>query len=81
MSAKSSITSRRRPPGNRGAEAADERAPGLLGARLEDAMALPHAHLLDVIDIRPLGAALVGFMINANRLAKASFEAKYGRKK
>jgi Raf kinase inhibitor-like YbhB/YbcL family protein len=26
-------------------------------------------------------AALVGFMINANTLAKASFEAKYGRKK
>ena len=25
-------------------------------------------------------AALVGFMINANRLGKASFEAKYGRK-
>ena len=26
-------------------------------------------------------AALIGFMINANKLAKASFEAKYGRKK
>jgi len=26
-------------------------------------------------------AALVGFMINANKLGKASFEAKYGRKK
>ena len=26
-------------------------------------------------------AALVGFMINANKLGKASFEAKYGRSK
>jgi Raf kinase inhibitor-like YbhB/YbcL family protein len=26
-------------------------------------------------------AALIGFMINANKLGKASFEAKYGRKK
>ena len=26
-------------------------------------------------------AALVGFMVNANKLGKASFEAKYGRKK
>jgi Raf kinase inhibitor-like YbhB/YbcL family protein len=26
-------------------------------------------------------AALIGFMINANKLAKASFEAKYGRRK
>ena len=26
-------------------------------------------------------AALIGFMVNANRLAKASFEAKYGRRK
>ena len=25
-------------------------------------------------------AALIGFMINANRIGKASFEARYGRK-
>ena len=36
----------------------------------------------DKLDIPPDGtAALVGFMIHANQLAKASFEAKYGRKK
>jgi hypothetical protein len=36
----------------------------------------------DKIDVpADASAALVGFMINANKLAKASFEAKYGRAK
>jgi len=36
----------------------------------------------DKIDVpADASAALVGFMINANKLAKAGFEAKYGRKK
>jgi len=36
----------------------------------------------DKIDVSAdASAALVGFMINANKLAKAGFEAKYGRKK
>ena len=36
----------------------------------------------DKIDVPPdATAALVGFMINANKLGKASFEAKYGRSK
>jgi len=36
----------------------------------------------DKIDVpADASAALVGFMIHANQLAKASFEAKYGRKK
>jgi Raf kinase inhibitor-like YbhB/YbcL family protein len=36
----------------------------------------------DKLDIPPDGtAALVGYMINANKLAAASFTAKYGRKK
>jgi Raf kinase inhibitor-like YbhB/YbcL family protein len=40
-----------------------------------------HALKADKLDIPPDGsAALVGFMINANRLGKASFTAKYGRK-
>ena len=35
----------------------------------------------DKIEVPPdATAALVGFMINANRLGKASFEARYGRK-
>jgi Raf kinase inhibitor-like YbhB/YbcL family protein len=41
-----------------------------------------HALKADKLDLpADASAALVGFMINANRLAKASFEAKYGRKK
>ena len=41
-----------------------------------------HALKADKIDLpADASAALVGFMVNANRLAKASFEAKYGRKK
>src|SRR4051812_34811461 len=41
-----------------------------------------HALKADKLDLPPdASAALVGFMINANRLAKASFEAKYGRSK
>jgi Raf kinase inhibitor-like YbhB/YbcL family protein len=41
-----------------------------------------HALKADKIDVpADSSAALVGFMVNANRLAKASFEAKYGRKK
>ena len=41
-----------------------------------------HALKTDKIDVpADASAALVGFMINANRLAKASFEAKYGRAK
>jgi len=44
--------------GNRRAEAMSPRAPGLLAGVRENAMALPHAQPLDVIDIRPLGAAL-----------------------
>jgi Raf kinase inhibitor-like YbhB/YbcL family protein len=40
-----------------------------------------HALKTDKIDVPPdASAALVGFMINANRLGKASFEARYGRK-
>jgi hypothetical protein len=36
----------------------------------------------DKIDVpADASAALVGFMVNANKLAKASFEAKYGRAK
>jgi len=39
-----------------------------------------HALKTDKIDVPPdASAALVGFMINANRLGKASFEARYGR--
>lgn len=41
-----------------------------------------HALKADKIDVpADASAALVGFMVNANRLAKASFEAKYGRPK
>jgi len=41
-----------------------------------------HALKTDKLDLAPdSSAALVGFMINANRLGKASFEAKYGRGK
>jgi hypothetical protein len=40
-----------------------------------------HALKTDKIDVPPdASAALVGFMIHANRLGKASFEARYGRK-
>ena len=40
-----------------------------------------HALKTDKIEVPPdASAALVGFMLNANRLGKASFEAKYGRK-
>jgi Raf kinase inhibitor-like YbhB/YbcL family protein len=40
-----------------------------------------HALKTDKIEVPPdASAALVGFMINANRLGKASFEARYGRK-
>ena len=40
-----------------------------------------HALKTDKIEVpADASAALVGFMINANRLGKASFEAKYGRK-
>ena len=40
-----------------------------------------HALKTDKIDVpADASAALVGFMLNANRLGKASFEAKYGRK-
>jgi len=40
-----------------------------------------HALKTDKIDVPPdATAALVGFMINANRLGSASFTAKYGRK-
>ncbi|MBI3156503.1 MAG: YbhB/YbcL family Raf kinase inhibitor-like protein [Burkholderiales bacterium] len=40
-----------------------------------------HALKVDKLDLPPdATAALVGFMINANRLGKASFEARYGRK-
>jgi Raf kinase inhibitor-like YbhB/YbcL family protein len=41
-----------------------------------------HALKTDKIDVpADASAALVGFMIHANHLGKASFEAKYGRKK
>ena len=41
-----------------------------------------HALKTDKIDVpADASAALVGFMIHANHLAKASFEAKYSRKK
>ena len=41
-----------------------------------------HALKTEKIDVpADASAALVGFMVNANRLAKASFEARYGRKK
>ena len=40
-----------------------------------------HALKTDKIEVpADASAALVGFMVNANRLAKASFEARYGRK-
>ncbi|MEP6739224.1 MAG: YbhB/YbcL family Raf kinase inhibitor-like protein [Caldimonas sp.] len=40
-----------------------------------------HALKTDKIDVPPdASAALVGFMLTANRLGKASFEARYGRK-
>ena len=40
-----------------------------------------HAMKTDKIEVpADASAALVGFMLNANRLAKASFEARYGRK-
>ncbi|MES1162922.1 MAG: YbhB/YbcL family Raf kinase inhibitor-like protein [Rhizobacter sp.] len=40
-----------------------------------------HALKTDKIDVpADASAALVGFMLNANRLGKASFQAKYGRK-
>jgi hypothetical protein len=40
-----------------------------------------HALKTDKIDVpADASAALVGFMINANRIGKASFEAKYARK-
>ena len=40
-----------------------------------------HALKTDKIDVPPEAtAALVGFMLTANRLGKASFEARYGRK-
>jgi len=40
-----------------------------------------HALKTDKIDVPPdASAALVGFMLHANGLGKASFEAKYGRK-
>ena len=40
-----------------------------------------HALKTDKIDVPPdASAALVGFMINANRIGKASFVARYGRK-
>jgi hypothetical protein len=40
-----------------------------------------HALKTDKIEVpADASAALVGFMLNANRLGKASFEAKYGRK-
>jgi hypothetical protein len=40
-----------------------------------------HALKAQKIDVpADASAALVGFMINANRIVKASFEAKYGRK-
>lgn len=40
-----------------------------------------HALKTDKIEVpADASAALVGFMINANRLGKASFEARYGRK-
>ncbi|MBI3532783.1 MAG: YbhB/YbcL family Raf kinase inhibitor-like protein [Burkholderiales bacterium] len=41
-----------------------------------------HALKIDKLDVpADATAALTGFMINANSLAKASFTAKYGRKK
>jgi Raf kinase inhibitor-like YbhB/YbcL family protein len=41
-----------------------------------------HALKVDKLDLPPDGtAALAGFMINANTIAKASFTAKYGRAK
>jgi Raf kinase inhibitor-like YbhB/YbcL family protein len=40
-----------------------------------------HALKTEKLDVPPdATAALVGFMINANRLGKASFQARYGRK-
>lgn len=40
-----------------------------------------HALKVEKIDVpADASAALVGFMINANRVGKASFQAKYGRK-
>ena len=40
-----------------------------------------HALKAEKIDVpADASAALVGFMINANRIGKASFEARYGRK-
>ncbi|MEP7058146.1 MAG: YbhB/YbcL family Raf kinase inhibitor-like protein [Caldimonas sp.] len=40
-----------------------------------------HALKVEKIDVpADASAALVGFMVNANRIAKASFEARYGRK-
>jgi Raf kinase inhibitor-like YbhB/YbcL family protein len=40
-----------------------------------------HALKVEKIDVpADASAALVGFMINANRIGKASFEARYGRK-
>ena len=40
-----------------------------------------HALKTDKIEVpADASAALVGFMLNANRLAKASFESRYGRK-
>ena len=40
-----------------------------------------HALKTDKIEVpADASAALVGLMLNANRLAKASFEARYGRK-
>jgi Raf kinase inhibitor-like YbhB/YbcL family protein len=49
----------------------------------------PHRYIFTVYALKTdkieapadASAALVGFMINANKLGKASFEAKYGRKK
>jgi len=47
------------PSGNRQADARRHRAPGLPFSDSENAMALPHAQLLDVIDVRPLGPGLL----------------------
>jgi Raf kinase inhibitor-like YbhB/YbcL family protein len=49
----------------------------------------PHRYIFTVYALKTdkieapadASAALVGFMVNANKLGKASFEAKYGRKK
>jgi Raf kinase inhibitor-like YbhB/YbcL family protein len=63
-------------------------APGFGGA-CPPAGDKPHRYIFtvyalktDKIDVpADASAALVGFMINANKLGKASFEAKYGRSK